>query len=149
MKLGDIKQAAGSRKHRKRVGRGQGSGRGKTCGRGHKGQQSRSGYSRAFGHEGGQMPLFRRLPKRGFSNARFRVDYAIINLSDLKQFEAGSTVDLDVLKARGLVPKKAVRLKVLAKGELDRKLTVKAHKFSVKAGEAITAAGGAVEEAAS
>ena len=146
MNLGDVKRATEPRKRRKRVGRGQGSGHGKTCGRGHKGQQSRSGYSRRYGHEGGQMPLFRRLPKRGFTNARFRVDYAIVNLSDLRQFDAGSTVDLDAIKAKGLVPRKSVRLKILAKGELDRKLTVKAHKFSAKASEAITAAGGSIEE---
>ena len=149
MNLSDIKQVSVPRKRRKRVGRGEGSGRGKTSGRGHKGQQSRAGYSRTFGHEGGQMPLFRRLPKRGFTNARFRVDYAIVNLSDLKSFGAEDTVDLDTVKAKGLIPKKSVRLKVLARGELDRALTVKAHKFSAKARAAIEAAGGKVEEASS
>ena len=149
MNLSDIKQVSVPRKRRKRVGRGEGSGMGKTSGRGHKGQQSRSGYSRTFGSEGGQMPLFRRLPKRGFTNARFRVDYAIVNLSDLKGFGAGDTVDLSAVKAKGLVPKKSKKLKVLARGELDRSLTVKAHKFSAKARAAIEAAGGTVEETSS
>lgn len=94
------------------------------------------------------MPLFRRLPKRGFTNARFKVEYAIVNLSSLCTFEAGTEVDLDLLKAKGLAPRRAQRLKILANGEVDRVLTVKAHRFSAKAREVITGAGGAVEDLA-
>ena len=148
MKLCDIKQLDVPRKQRKRKGRGTGSGKGKTCGRGHKGQQSRSGYSRRLGSEGGQMPLFRRLPKRGFTNARFRQEYAVVNVSDLKVFDAGEEVDLEAAKAKGLVPRKSTRLKIPARGDLDRPLTVKAHRFSKQAKDAITAAGGQAEEIA-
>lgn len=148
MNLSDIKKIEVPRKRRKRKGRGTGSGKGKTCGRGTKGQQSRSGYSRRLGHEGGQWPLYRRLPKRGFTNARFKVDYATLNVSDLKAFEAGTEIDLALVKSAGLVPKNSTRLKILAKGEIDRALTVKAHKFSAKAREAITGAGGTAEEVA-
>ena len=148
MNLSDVKQVRVTRKYAKRKGQGLGSGNGKTAGRGTKGQQSRSGYSRRLGHEGGQMPLFRRLPKRGFTNARFRVDYATLNVQMLKMFEAGETVDLDTAKARGLVPKTAKRLKILAKGDLDRALTIRAHRFSGRAREIIAAAGGTAEEVA-
>jgi len=146
MNLDDLNSRGSDKKARTRKGRGRSSGKGKTSGRGHKGQQSRSGYSRRFGHEGGQMPLFRRLPKRGFTNARFRTEYAIINVSALNIFDAGSEVDLDALKGKGLVPRGADRLKILAKGEVDRALTVRAHRFSAKAKELIAGAGGTVEE---
>jgi large subunit ribosomal protein L15 len=129
-----------------RIGRGIGSGKGKTAGKGTKGQQSRSGYSAKIGHEGGQTPLYRRLPKRGFSNARFRTDFDVINLSVLAAFDAGSTVDLAGLKGRGLITKSAKLLKVLGNGQLDRALTVKAHAFSQKALAAISAAGGTAEK---
>jgi len=146
MRLNDIYEIKVPRARRRRVGRGAGSGHGKTSGRGHKGAQARAGYSRTFGHEGGQMPLFRRLPKRGFSNARFRVEYSVVNLSDLRCFEAGSSVDLDVLKSKGMIPKNARLLKILGRGVLDRALKVKAHGFSAKAALAIKAAGGEAEE---
>ena len=148
MKLNSLSPAPGSKHAEKRVGRGIGSGLGKTGGRGHKGQKSRSGYSRRYGHEGGQMPLFRRLPKRGFTNARFKVEYAIVNVSVLGAFDAGAEVDLDVLKGKGIVPRGATRLKVLGKGDLDRALTVRAHRFSAKAKELIAGAGGTAEELA-
>ncbi|MSR74542.1 MAG: 50S ribosomal protein L15 [Planctomycetes bacterium] len=145
MQLHDVRQVAIPRKHRMRVGRGIGSGKGKTAGKGTKGQQSRSGYSAKRGHEGGQNPLWRRLPKRGFTNARFKVDYDVVNLCTLNEFDAGSVVDLAVLKERGLITKSAKLLKVLAQGTLDRALTVRAHAFSAKATEAITAASGTAE----
>ncbi len=148
MNLSDIKKVQVPRKRRKRRGIGLGSGKGKTAARGTKGQQSRSGYSRRYGHEGGQNPLFRRLPKRGFSNARFRVDYAVLNLSALATFEAGSTIDLAAAQAAGLVPRRSERLKILGNGELDRAVTVRAARFSAKAREAIEKAGGTVEEVA-
>jgi large subunit ribosomal protein L15 len=145
MNIDDVNHFAQPQKKRMRVGRGQGS-KGKTCGRGTKGAQARAGYSRQWGKEGGQMPLFRRLPKRGFTNGRFRVEYAVVNVSALSIFEAGSTVDLDALKGRGLVPRTTARLKILAKGELAHPLTVRAHRFSAKAKELIAQAGGTVEE---
>lgn len=142
MNLSDINQVSIPRKRRKRVGRGEGSGNGKTAGKGMKGQQSRSGYSRRLGHEGGQMPLFRRLPKRGFTNAPFKVVYDIVNLEQLGGFEAGAEIDLALLKSKGLLPKNASLLKVLGKGTLDVALTVRAHRFSETARQAIEAAGG-------
>jgi large subunit ribosomal protein L15 len=148
MNLSDVKKVKVFRKRRKRVGRGEGSGTGKTSGRGQKGQQARSGYSRRLGHEGGQMPLFRRLPKRGFTNARFKTDYAVLNIGALKVYEAGEEVTLESAKAKGLLPKTAERLKILAKGEVDRPLVVKANRFSEKAAEAIRNAGGTAEEIA-
>jgi large subunit ribosomal protein L15 len=148
MNLSDVKKIKVRRKYRMRVGRGLGSGKGKTAGRGTKGQKSRAGQSRRWGHEGGQTPLYRRLPKRGFNNARFSVEYEILNLKDLAGFEPGATVDLAAARKAGLVPKTARRLKVLGQGVLDRALTVRAHKFSAKARAAIAAAGGAVEEIA-
>ncbi len=129
---------------RKRVGRGTGSGSGKTCGRGHKGQGSRSGYSRRPGFEGGQMPLYRRVPKRGFTNARFRRDYTIVNIDKLNGFDEGAVVDLDSVLAAGLVSLASPHLKVLGSGDLQRKLTVRAHKFSGSAKQKIEAAGGTV-----
>ena len=136
------------RKHevRKRIARGLGSGLGKTAGRGHKGWGQRSGASRRPGYEGGQMPLYRRVPKRGFTNARFRTDYTVINVDLLESFEAGSTVDLDAVLARGLTRKEAPLFKVLGNGELTHPLTVRAQKFSKSAATKIRAAGGTVVE---
>jgi large subunit ribosomal protein L15 len=144
MDLSNLKPAEGSKRVKKRVGRGQGSGNGKTAGRGHKGAQSRSGFKFKRGFEGGQMPLHRRLPKRGFHNP-FRVEYAVVNLDTLaERFEAGATVTPDLLRERGLVAS-GDRIKVLARGDIDKALTVQAHKFSGKAAEKIAAAGGAAE----
>ena len=146
MKLHEMYPAAGSKKDRKRVGRGPGTGLGKTAGRGHKGQKSRSGYSRRLGFEGGQMPLVRRVPKRGFTNP-FRTDYAVINVGDLGAREdLEERVDPEILRAKGMVRRNKKPVKVLAKGEIDRPLTVAAHKFSRAAREKIEAAGGTCEE---
>jgi large subunit ribosomal protein L15 len=136
------------RKHevRKRIARGLGSGLGKTAGRGHKGWGQRSGASRRPGYEGGQMPLYRRVPKRGFTNARFRTDYTVINVDLLEAFEAGSTVDLEAVLARGLTRKESSLFKVLGNGDLKHALTVRAQKFSKSAAEKIRAAGGTVVE---
>lgn len=142
MKLHDLSSAAGSKKARKRVGRGPGSGLGKTAGRGEKGQKSRSGYSQRAGFEGGQMPLVRRVPKRGFTNI-FRTEYAVVNLADLSDFEGDVTPD--VLAARGMM-RRGRPLKVLGDGDVDRALTVKAHAFSASARSKIEAAGGTCEE---
>lgn len=131
-------------KTRMRVGRGIGSGKGKTCGRGHKGWGARSGSSRRPGYEGGQMPIYRRVPIRGFTNARFRTEYTIINVDSLSGFADGDTVDLDAILARGLVSLNTKLLKVLGDGKLERKLTVRAHKFSKSAAEKIAKAGGTV-----
>ena len=146
MKLHELKPADGARKDRTRVGRGTGSGCGKTSGRGHKGQKSRSGGGVRPGFEGGQMPLTRRSPKRGFNN-RFRKNYAIVNLDALKDYAAGSVVDFATLYADGKVKevKNAVGLKVLGNGEITVALTVKAAAFSASAKEAIEKAGGTCE----
>ena len=144
MDLSNLKPSDHSRFTKKRVGRGQGSGNGKTAGRGHKGAQSRSGYSYKRGFEGGQMPLHRRVPKRGFHNP-FRVEYAVVNLDTLaERFEEGTTITPELLRERGLAPTKGL-IKVLARGDIGKKLTVQAHKFSGKAAEKIAAAGGAAE----
>ena len=127
---------------RSRVGRGIGSGNGKTSGRGHKGQGSRSGYSRKPGFEGGQMPIYRRGPKRGFTNARFRKDYTTVNVETLEALEAGSTVNLEVVLEKGLASMNTALLKVLGNGELTKNLTVHAQKFSKSAKAKIEAAGG-------
>ena len=146
MDLSNLKPAAGSKKNKKRVGRGPGSGSGKTASRGHKGAQSRSGYSYKRGFEGGQMPLHRRVPKRGFNNTAFRIEYAVVNLDQLESvFDAGATVDAETLRAAGLVRGKQSRIKVLARGEVTKALTVHAHKFSGKAAEKLAAAGGKAE----
>jgi len=144
MKLHELKPAKGSRKQRKRVGRGPGSGLGKTAGRGHKGQKSRSGYSSRPGFEGGQMPLVRRVPKRGFNNI-FRTEYAVINVGDLSSLEGqvGPTELARVGKVRRGIP-----VKVLGHGDLERALVVQAHKFSATAKQKIEAAGGSWEELA-
>jgi large subunit ribosomal protein L15 len=145
MSLSNLKRPKGAKQSKKRVGRGPGSGLGKTAGRGHKGQQSRSGYSRKRGFEGGQMPLHRRMPKRGFHNP-FRVEYAVVNLDTLAEvFDADSSVTPEVLRERGLVRKKRAPVKVLGRGEIGKKLTVRAHKFSGTAAAKITAAGGVAE----
>jgi large subunit ribosomal protein L15 len=144
MKLNELKPDEGARHYKKRVGRGTGSGLGKTSTRGHKGQNARSGGGVRPGFEGGQTPLFKRLPKRGFTNIN-RLEYAVVNVSDLNTFEAGSVVDLQALKQKGLVKKEYEGVKVLGNGELKVALTVKAKKFSDAAKEKISAAGGSIE----
>jgi len=145
MKLHNIHPAEGATATRKRVGRGVGSGLGKTSGKGHKGQNARSGGGVRPGFEGGQLPLFRRLPKRGFSNAMFKTEYAVINLSDLNKFEDGAIVTPEVLKEMGLVKNQLDGIKVLGNGTLEHKITVKAHKFSKRALEEIEKLGGKAE----
>ena len=145
MGLNNLRPAKGSVRERKRVGRGPGSGLGKTSGRGEKGQKSRSGFSHREGFEGGQMPLHRRVPKRGFTNARFRKEFAEINLERLEVFDAGSIVTPEVLLKRGMIKNLRDGLKVLAKGKVTKALTVRAHKFSAKAQEQIAGAGGKAE----
>ena len=144
MKLNELKPVEGARHYKKRVGRGTGSGLGKTSTRGHKGQNARSGGGVRPGFEGGQTPLFKRLPKRGFTNIN-RLEYAVVNVNDLNQFEAGSVVDLQALKQKGLVKKEYEGVKVLGNGEVKVALTVKAKKFSETAKQKISAAGGSIE----
>lgn len=144
MKLHELSPAPGSVKKSKRVGRGAGSGSGKTAGKGHKGQNARSGGGVRPGFEGGQMPLQRRVPKRGFNNI-FATRYAIVNVSQLNQFRKGSKVDAEALKKAGLIKKEYDGVKVLGEGELTKSLTVIAAKFSVSAKEKIEEAGGQVE----
>ena len=144
MDIAKAKSLGLPRDRRKRVGRGTGSGHGKTSLRGHKGAQNRSGYSRRLGHEGGQMPLYRRLPRRGFNNKNFTTRYTIVNVQDLEAFAAGSEVDLARILAIGLTRRETNLLKVLGKGELSKALTVSAHKCSVSAKQKIEAAGGKV-----
>jgi large subunit ribosomal protein L15 len=144
MKLNQIADKPGARKKRMRIGRGIGSGMGKTGGRGGKGQTARAGVS-IKGFEGGQMPLHRRVPKRGFTNI-FRVEFAVVNLDRIAElFDAGTVVTPELLRERGLVPGGASPVKVLARGDVSKALTVKAHKFSGKAVEKIAAAGGTTE----
>ena len=145
MKLHELKPNEKAFKERKRVGRGNASGTGKTSGKGHKGQNARTGGGVRPGFEGGQTPLFRRLPKRGFSNAMFKTEYAVINLSDLNKFEDGAVVTPELLKEMGLVKKQLSGIKVLGNGTLEKKVTVKANKFSKSAVEKIEANGGKVE----
>ena len=145
MKLHELKVNAGSRFDEKRRGRGPGSGLGKTSGKGHKGQNARSGGGVNPWFEGGQLPLYRRLPKRGFSNAKFKVEYAVINLSDLNRFEDGTVVTPELLKETGLVKNQLSGIKVLGNGKLEKKLTIKAHKFSSSAKEAIEKNGSKIE----
>jgi large subunit ribosomal protein L15 len=145
MKLHELAPAPGAKSSRKRVGRGVGSGLGKTSGRGHKGQKSRSGGGVRLGFEGGQMPIQRRLPKRGFSNYPFRTIYAEINIETLNRFEQDTVVTPEVLKEMGIVKNLRDGLKVLGRGELEKPLTVRAHKFSKAAAEKIEAAGGKAE----
>ena len=145
LKLNNLSPAKGSRRNKKRVGRGPGSGLGKTAGRGHKGARSRSGYSSKPGFEGGQMPLHRRLPKRGFSNI-FKKEYRIISLSDLETFDTGSEIDRQSLLDAGMIKESDELIKVLANGEITKALTVDLDKLSRSAVEKITAAGGTVKE---
>ena len=146
MKLHELQPAAGSAKAVKRIGRGHGSGNGKTAGKGHKGQNARSGGGVRPGFEGGQMPLYRRLPKRGFNNYNFATKYAIVNLSDLeKKFEDGAVIDTEAMIQCGLVNNQYAGIKVLGDGELTKKFTVKAAAFSKSATEKIEAAGGKAE----
>ena len=145
MKLNELSPAVGSAKDSYRRGRGPGSGNGKTAGKGHKGQNARSGGGVRPGFEGGQLPLYRKLPKRGFKN-RFATNYAIVNVAALNKFEDGAVVDLEALLAAKIVRKELDGLKVLGTGELTKKLTVKATVFSATAKEKIEAAGGKIEE---
>ena len=145
MKLHELHPSFGSTDTKKRVGRGAGSGLGKTSGKGHKGQNARSGGGVRPGFEGGQLPLFRRLSKRGFNNYRFRTVYATVNIEDLNRFEEGTVVTVELLKAAGLVKKELDGVKVLGNGELNKKLTVRAHKFSTSAKAKIENCGGKIE----
>jgi large subunit ribosomal protein L15 len=145
MELNELKFTTGSNKNRKRVGRGIGTGHGKTSGRGQKGQNSRSGGGVRVGFEGGQNPLVFRIAKRGFNNYEFATRYAVINISDLEKFDNGVEVTPELLKEMGIVKKLEDGLKVLGNGELTKKLTVKAHKFSKTAKEKIESAGGKAE----
>ena len=139
-----MKYNSGARRSIKRLGRGQGSGQGKTAGKGHKGQNARSGRGVAIGFEGGQTPIYKTLPKRGFTNFT-RLEYAIVNLSDLNKFEDGATINFDILKQAGIVKKKLDGLKVLGNGKLEKKVNVTCNKISQSAKEAIEKAGGKVE----
>src|SRR5262245_60676698 len=143
MDLSNLKPARGAKQTKKRVGRGEGSGNGVTAGRGHKGAKSRSGFKFKRGFEGGQMPLHRRVPKRGFYN-EFRTEYAVVNLDTLaERFDAGTVITPELLREQGIVRSSRQPIKVLARGDVSKKLTVRAHKFSGKAAEKIAAAGGA------
>jgi large subunit ribosomal protein L15 len=142
MRLHDLKPRPGAKHRRKRLGQGESSGHGKTSGRGGKGQTARSGSSIRIGFEGGQMPLIRRIPKRGFNNARHAVNYVPVNLDSLNQFEEGTSVDAAALRKAGLANGRLERIKILGGGELTRKLTVTAHAFSASAKTKIEAKGG-------
>jgi len=145
MSLNNLRPPKGAKHSKRRLGRGHGSGQGKTAGKGHKGAQSRSGFRFKRGFEGGQMPLHRRVPKRGFTNP-FRVEYAVVNLDTLAEvFDAGSDVTPELLRERGLVRDKRALIKVLGRGDVTKKLTVRAHKFSGTAAQKIAAAGGVAE----
>ena len=146
MKLNELRPADGSVQERFRKGRGPGSGNGKTAGKGHKGQNARSGGGVRPGFEGGQFPIYRQLPKRGFNNKRFATVYATVNVSDLNRFEDGAIVDIQTLLDARVIRKAQDGLKVLGNGEITKKLTVKAAKFSAAAKEKIEAAGGSCEE---
>jgi large subunit ribosomal protein L15 len=145
MRLHDLKPRPGAKHRRKRLGQGESSGHGKTSGRGGKGQTARSGSSIRIGFEGGQMPLIRRIPKRGFNNARHTVEYVPVNLEALNAFDDGARVNLDMLRKAGLANGPVKRVKVLGDGELKKKLTVSAHAFSESAKQKIEAAGGTCE----
>jgi len=144
MKLSELRPAEGAKTQRKRVGRGQGSGLGQTSGKGHKGLKARSGGGMRPGYEGGQMPMQRRLPKRGFTNV-FRKEWSIVNVKDLNRFPPDSVVDADALRGEGLVKGETFGIKLLGDGEVDRKLTVKVDRASKAAVEKVLAAGGTVE----
>ena len=141
----EITSVPGKHKARRRVGRGTGTGRGKTCGRGHKGSGSRAGASSVSLYEGGQMPLFRRLPKRGFSNYKFETRYKIINVSQLERFDEGAAVGVEQLSNAGLIDSAKSKIKILGKGDLTKKLQVTAHKFSKTAEQKIVASGGSAK----
>lgn len=145
MKLHELERNIGATHDKKRVGRGPGSGLGKTSGRGQKGQKARSGGSINPVFEGGQLPLYRRLPKRGFTNGKFRTKYAVINLSDLNRFEDGTVITPALLKETGLIKNQLDGIKVLSNGKLERKLTIQAHKFSTTALEKIKESGSKAE----
>ena len=145
MKLHELEKNPGATHAKKRVGRGPGSGLGKTSGRGEKGQNARSGGGVSPVFEGGQLPLYRRLPKRGFSNHKFKIEYAVINLDDLNRFEEGTVVTPALLKETGLVKKQLCGIKVLGEGSLDKKLTIQANKFSTSALEKIKESGSKAE----
>lgn len=145
MKLHELEKNIGATHSKKRVGRGSGSGLGKTCGRGQKGQKSRSGGGVSAVFEGGQLPLYRRIPKRGFKNAMFKTEYAVINLSDLNRFEEGTTVTPALLKETGIIKKQLSGIKVLGNGELEKKLTIQANKFSKTALAKINESGSKAE----
>ena len=145
MKLHELQRNIGATHAKKRVGRGSGSGLGKTSGRGQKGQKARSGASINPVFEGGQLPLYRRLPKRGFSNALFKTEYAVINISDLNKFENGTVVTPALLKEKGIIKKQLKGIKVLGNGKLEKKLTIQAHKFSTSALEKIKESGSKAE----
>lgn len=144
MRLHNLTPRPGSKKRRKRLGSGESSGRGKTSGKGHKGQKARSGGSIRLGFEGGQMPLIRRLPKRGFNNTAFKTRYGIVNLHDLNDFADGTTVDEALLREHGLIRGKIDGVKILARGEISKKLTITGAKFSEAAKLKIEAAGGTI-----
>jgi len=145
LRLNTLSPSKGARKTKKRIGRGPGSGFGKTAGRGHKGARSRSGFTNKPGFEGGQMPLHRRLPKRGFTNI-FKKEYTIVSLSDLDRFDAGTVVDREALLAVGLIKNKDDFVKVLANGEISKAVTLDVDKISQGARDKIVAAGGTVKE---
>jgi large subunit ribosomal protein L15 len=145
MELHDLQPAKGAKKKRKRKGRGIGSGSGKTAGRGHKGQNSRSGGGTRPGFEGGQTPFFKRFPKRGFSNHKFTTEHSVVNVEDLNRFEDGSEVTIADLKETGMIKKVKDGLKILGSGELEKSLHVKAHQYSQSAVQKIEAAGGEAE----
>ena len=141
MELNELKPPAGSRKERKRLGRGISSGHGRTCGKGHKGQKSRSGAKRKFGYEGGQMPLQRRVPKFGFTNI-FKKEFQIVNIDQLEKFSEGDTINKDILLKSGIISKKNLDVKILGRGEIKKPLTIEADAFTKSAIEKITNAGG-------
>lgn len=145
MKLNSLHANEGATDTRKRLGRGTSSGHGKTSGKGHKGQNARSGGGVRAVFEGGQLPLYRRLPKRGFTNARFKTEYAVINMTDLNRFEDGAVISPELLKEMGLIKKQLSGIKVLGNGTLEKKVTVKANAFSAKALEQIEKLGGKAE----
>ena len=145
MKLNELMQNNGARTERRRVGRGPGSGLGKTSGKGEKGQKARSGVSIPATFEGGQLPLYRRLPKRGFSNAQFKIKYVIINVCDLNRFDDGAVVTPEILHDAGLLKNQLDGVKVLGNGTLEKKLTIKAHKFSKEAVNKIEKSGSTLE----
>jgi large subunit ribosomal protein L15 len=147
MELNNLRPSIGSTKNRKRIGRGTGSGHGKTATKGHKGQKARSGGSIKAGFEGGQMPLQRRLPKRGFTPLD-RVEFSLVNISQLDVFDAGSVIDVTSLVSKGLIKSDRFAVKILGNGDIAKSLKVAAHKFSQSAKEKIVAAGGSVEEIA-